>query len=140
MAPTLPSRAGPITNQGKPVAFIGLLNAAIQRDSERGCPEGKTFTHLLQGKAKAALQALPHPWMGRLASLRGARGHDGVERLSTQAIFDHLEVEQIGRTSAAARQLSRLMSELGWTPIRLWSLNQRGVRDQIRGYAKLQTG
>ena len=36
----------------------------------------------------------------------------------------------------ACRRLAKLMRELDWTPIKARGLNQRGLREQIRGYAR----
>jgi hypothetical protein len=52
-----------------------------------------------------------------LERARGKVGDDGVERISTQSLFDLLEVTQRSRTAAAARRLAKIMRELGWAPI-----------------------
>ena len=59
-----------------------------------------------------------------------------MERISTQALFDHLEVPQRGRTSAACRRLAKLMRDLGWTAVKARFLGQSGFKDQVRGYAR----
>jgi hypothetical protein len=90
-------------------------------------------------KAEAvARRADPDPWRRPLERLRGKVGDDGVERISTQNIFDLLEVPQDSRGAGAARRLATLMRGLGWTPIKARALNQAGFRDQVRGYAKEQ--
>jgi hypothetical protein len=76
------------------------------------------------------------PWRSPLERLRGKLCDDDIERISTQAVFDVLEVPQRSRGPAACRRLAKLMRELGWTPIKARGLNQAGFRDQIRGYAK----
>jgi hypothetical protein len=76
------------------------------------------------------------PWRLRLERLRGKVGDDNVERIGTQAIFDVLEVPQRNRGAGACKRLSSLMRELGWSPIRARGLNQRGLLEQIRGYAR----
>jgi hypothetical protein len=81
------------------------------------------------------------PWRLQLERLRGKIDYDGVERISTQTIFDVLEVPQRGRNSAACRRLAKLMREIGgWTPIKARGMTQSGFRDQVRGYARDQTG
>jgi hypothetical protein len=40
-------------------------------------------------------------------------GDDGIERVTTQHLFDLLEVPQRSRGSAACRRLRKLMAELG---------------------------
>jgi hypothetical protein len=81
-----------------------------------------------------------NPWRLRLEGLRGKIGDDGVERISTQSIFDLLEVSQRSRTAGACRRLAKLMRELGWHPIKARGLTPTGLRDQIRGYARDQKG
>ena len=76
------------------------------------------------------------PWRLRLERLRGKVGDDYVERIGTQAIFDVLEVPQRNRGAGACKRLGRLMRELEWSPIKARGLNQRGLREQIRGYAR----
>ena len=76
------------------------------------------------------------PWRLRLERLQGKLGDYGVERMSTQAVFDFLEVPQSVRSAGACRRLASLMRELGWGPIKARGLNQGGFREQIRGYAR----
>jgi hypothetical protein len=40
------------------------------------------------------------------------------------------------RTAGACRRLAKLMSELGWHPIKARGLTPGGFRDQVRGYAR----
>ena len=90
--------------------------------------------------AQARLAALnAEPWRGPLERLRGKIGDDGVERIATQAVFDVLEVPQGHRGAGACQRLARLMHELGWRPIRARGLNERGLLEQIRGYARDHT-
>jgi hypothetical protein len=97
----------------------------------------------LISEMRAALEAQERssePWRPRLQGLRGRMGEDGVERIATQAVFDLLEVPQRSRTAGECRRLAKLMRELGWSPIKARGLNQRGLLDQIRGYARDHTG
>jgi hypothetical protein len=88
-------------------------------------------------KSKAEAQARSgDPWRLRLERVRGKAGYDGVERVSTQNVFDFLEVPQGARTAGACRRLATLMRELGWTPVKARGMTQSGFRDQVRGYAR----
>jgi len=78
------------------------------------------------------------PWLLPLGRLRGRIGDDGIERIATQVIFDHLEVPQRARGAGACRRLAKVMRELGWRPIKARGLNQRGLLEQVRGYARDQ--
>jgi hypothetical protein len=75
-------------------------------------------------------------WLVRLEGVRGKIGDDGVERISTQALFDLLEVPQRRRTAGASRRLAHLMRELGWSAVRMRGLTRGGFLDQVRGYAR----
>lgn len=76
----------------------------------------------------------------RLDGLRGKTWDDGIERISTQTVFDILEVPHRSRTTGACRRLSKLMRQLGWSPIKARGLTPGGFRDQVRGYARDRTG
>jgi hypothetical protein len=76
------------------------------------------------------------PWRVRLERLRGKVGDDGLERISTQAIFDFLEIAQRSRGAGACRRLSAAMRDLGWTPVRVRDLTCGGYKEQVRGYCR----
>jgi hypothetical protein len=79
-------------------------------------------------------------WSLPLGRLHGNVGDDNVERIATQAIFDFLQVPQHKRSAGACRRLAGLMRERGWRPIKARGLNQRGLLEQIRGYARDHNG
>jgi hypothetical protein len=85
-------------------------------------------------RARAAQSA--DPWQLRLQRARGKLGDDGIERVSTQTLFDMLEVPQCNRTAEACRRLAKLMRELGWHAIKARGITPGGFRDQVRGYAR----
>src|SRR6516165_8999640 len=76
------------------------------------------------------------PWRMRLERVRGTKGFDGLERISTQTVMDILEVPQRQRTAGAYRHLASLMVELGWRAIRVRDFNPRGFKEQVRGYVR----
>jgi hypothetical protein len=80
------------------------------------------------------------PWRERLQKLKGKVWDDDVERIATQAVFDHLDVSQGMRTAQACRRVSKIMTELGWSPIRARGLNRSGYRDLVRGWARDHSG
>jgi hypothetical protein len=87
--------------------------------------------------AKAEMAArTANPWRLRLERVRGQVGDDGVERISTQTLFDHLEVLQRSRGAGACRRLAQVMRELGWTPVRVRDLTRGGYKEQVRGYCR----
>jgi hypothetical protein len=101
--------------------------------------EPRSFVSLLKQTRKQAT-AKPDPWRLRLERIRGKVGYDAIERISTQSIFDLLELPQRARNAAACRQLAKLMRELGWTPIKARGMTQNGFRYQVRGYARDRSG
>jgi hypothetical protein len=80
------------------------------------------------------------PWRLRLEGARGKIWDDGVERISTQSLFDLLEVSQRSRNAGAARRLAKIMRELGWVPTKARGITPGGFTDQVRGYARTRTG
>jgi len=76
------------------------------------------------------------PWLVRLERVRGQVGDDGIERISTQTLFDHLEVLQNSRGAGASRRLAQVMRSLGWTPVRVRDLTRGGYKEQVRGYCR----
>jgi hypothetical protein len=97
--------------------------------------ERRSFIELLR-KTRDEVLAPVDPWRLRLERIRGKVGYDAVERLSTQAIFDFLEVTQRGRNAGACRRLAQVMRELGWTPVRVRDLTRGGYKEQVRGYCR----
>jgi hypothetical protein len=87
-------------------------------------------------QAKAEIAAPVDPWTLPLERLRGRIGDDGIERITTQMLFDHLEVFQRSRGAGACRRLAKLMSELGWMPVRVRGLTRGAYLEQVRGYAR----
>ena len=90
---------------------------------------------------RAQIQALnADSWLVRLEGVRGKIGDDGVEPVSTQELFDILEVPQRRRSAGASRRLAGLMRELGWSAVRVRGLTRGGFLDQVRGYAREALG
>jgi hypothetical protein len=90
---------------------------------------------LRQAQAEATAQRAD-PWRLPLERLHGKIGDDGVERITTQLLFDFLEVPQRSRGAGACRRLAKLMAELGWTAVRVRGLARGGYLEQVRGYAR----
>jgi hypothetical protein len=99
-----------------------------------------SFRELLRQSRAQELARPVDPWRLRLERARGKLGDDDIERVSTQALFDLLELPQKPRTTGACRRLATLMRELGWSPIKARGLTQGGFRDQVRGYARDKRG
>jgi hypothetical protein len=76
------------------------------------------------------------PWRLRLKRVHGKIVDDGIERITTQLLFDILEVPQRGRGAGACRRLAKLMAELGWTAVRVRGLTRGGYLEQVRGYCR----
>jgi hypothetical protein len=76
------------------------------------------------------------PWRSPLERVRGKAGDDGIERVTTQTLFDILEVPQRSRGAGACRRLAKLMAELGWMAVRVRGLTRGGYLEQVRGYAR----
>jgi hypothetical protein len=76
------------------------------------------------------------PWRLPLERLHGQIGDDGVERVTTQMVLDVLGVPQRARRAGTYRRLAKLMTELGWTAVRVRGLTRGGYLEQVRGFAR----
>jgi hypothetical protein len=90
---------------------------------------------LREAQAELAAQS-GDPWRLPLERLHGKIGDDGIERITTQLLFDILEVPQRSRGAGACRRLARLMADLGWTAVRVRGLTRGGYLEQVRGYCR----
>jgi len=80
---------------------------------------GKSFLEKVRElKAESAARKADHPWKLRLERVRGKIDADGLERLTTQMLFDVLEVPQRSRTAGACRRLAAVMTECAWANAR----------------------
>jgi hypothetical protein len=75
-------------------------------------------------------------WRLPLERLHGKIGDDGIERVTTQMLFDIVGVPQRSRGAGACRRLARLMAELGWSAVRVRGLTRGGYLEQVRGYCR----
>jgi hypothetical protein len=50
--------------------------------------------------------------------------------------MDILEVPQRQRTAGSYRHLATLMTELGWTAVRVRDFTRGGYKEQVRGYVR----
>jgi len=76
------------------------------------------------------------PWLLPLGRVRGQLDFDGVERVTSQKILDLLEIPQRSRRAHVYRRIAKLMTELGWTPVRVRDLTCGGYKEQVRGYCR----
>jgi hypothetical protein len=90
---------------------------------------------LKQAQAEMAARDID-PWRLPLERVRGKIDFDGLERVTTQMLFDVLEVPQRSRSAGACRRLAKVMTELGWTAVRVRGLTRGGYREQVRGYCR----
>jgi hypothetical protein len=120
----------------RPMGWLGTTHllpvlCAARRMNSR-CSLVSWIGMLEQRKAQAIARRAD-PWRLPLGRLRGKIGDDGIERISTQAVFDVLEVLQRSRGAGACRRLAKLMREgrldayqgAGFEPGRLSRSNPR---------------
>ncbi len=101
-----------------------------------------TFRERMRAEAaKSAAAETADPWRLTLERVRGKVDFfDRLERVSSQTLLDLLEVPQRNRTAGTFRRLSKLMSELGWTAVRVRDLTRGGYKEQVRGYCREARG
>jgi hypothetical protein len=95
-----------------------------------------TFVEKLRQAQAEAIARDRDPWRLPLERVHGKIGDDGIERITTQLLFDILEVPQRSRGAGACRRLAKLMAELGWTAVRVRGLTRGGYLEQVRGYCR----
>jgi hypothetical protein len=92
---------------------------------------------LREEKEKVAAAEAHDPWRLTLERVRGKVDFcDGLERISSQRLLDLLEVPQRNRAAGTFRRLSRIMTELGWSAVRVRDLTRGGYKEQVRGYCR----
>lgn len=102
------------------------------------------WTEQLHAAVKNMKAESEHPWRAILADITGDIGHDGVERIATDRVFDLLDVllpeglPRYKRTPEAQKQLKAQMVLLRWCPVRA-RLVTRGFAARVRAYARLPT-
>jgi|ERR1700683_3762463 len=88
-----------------------------------------------EAQARITAEAVD-PWCLRLERVRGKIDFDGLERVSSQTLLDLLEVPQRSRRAGTFRRLAKVMTELGWSAVRVRDFNGRGYMEQVRGYCR----
>ncbi len=92
---------------------------------------------LREEAAKSAAAQNSDPWRLILERVCGKVDFfDHLERVSSQTLLDLLEVPQRSRGAGACRRLAKLMTELGWTAVRVRGLTRGGYLEQVRGYCR----
>ncbi|MGC1560186.1 MAG: hypothetical protein WA820_10100, partial [Bradyrhizobium sp.] len=81
-------------------------------------------------------QSTSDPLLAPLQRFRGKIGDDGIERISTQTLFDYLEVRQPNRGARACRGLANVMRQFGWSPLRVRGLTRGAYFENIRGHCR----
>jgi hypothetical protein len=76
------------------------------------------------------------PWRLPLERLHGQIGDDGIQRITTQAVLDILEIPQRNRRAGTYRRLAKLMAEIGWAAVRVRGLTRGAYLEQVRGFAR----
>jgi hypothetical protein len=100
------------------------------------------WTEQLRAVRETKKAAAEHPWRAILSDVTGDVGHDGVERIATDRLFDLLDVflpegmPRFKRTPEAQKKLKAQMVLLGWCPVRA-RLVTRGFAARVRAYARL---
>lgn len=98
---------------------------------------GKTGPFLVRLQEAHQTITPSDPWMTALTSVKGRIGSDGVERISTEMVFEQLDVPPVNRTPELTKRLRGLMVQCGWTPVRARHVTGKGHAARVRGYARL---
>ena len=111
--------------------FTSIKGANATQELNHADASGKVETG-----ASRARRSRRRPWRLPLERVHGKIGDDGIERITTQLLFDILEVPQRSRGAGACRRLAKLMAELGWMAVRVRGLTRGGYLEQVQGYCR----
>ena len=114
------------------LSFLEKIDAARAQQNEKRAAEAAAQT--------AAQQTPPEPvdpWVEQLRNIRGRCDEDGVERISTLFVMEYLGVPPYKRLSLSKRLQKVMVNSLGWQPTRVFGLNERSYKEQLRGFARL---
>jgi hypothetical protein len=95
-----------------------------------------SFVETLRAAAAKLHSEAVDPWATALANIKGRNGNDGVERISTDAVFDQLNLRPLERTPEAGKRVKAIMCAMGWTWVRARHVRGTGAAGRVRGYAR----
>jgi hypothetical protein len=110
-------------------SFIGRLRAAKAIQAARRAAEARA--EMQQDNA-----APDDPWLPVLAEVQGELNKDGTAYVTSSMLAEILNVKLKERKAGTYRRIAGLMISLHWQPVRVFGLNARGYREQVRGYAR----
>jgi hypothetical protein len=99
-------------------------------------PGGKSRAELLDLFSRNQSSAAIRTALVLLVTHGYARSESARSAGRGRPIFDVLEVPQRNRRAGACRRLAKLMTELGWTAVRVRGLTRGGYLEQVRGYCR----
>ena len=120
----------------EPVSAGRTIKPSELKGVEQAAGEPVSHTSWL-GRLHAAVAEPSDPWNITLDSITGRLGSDGVERISTEMVFEWLSVEPFARTPELAEKIRHLMVRNGWVPVRARHATSKGHAARVRGYARL---
>ena len=101
---------------------------------------GSAIVRRLLAEGAGRVVVIDNLLTGKEINLEDVRGKidffDRLERVSSQTLLDLLKLPQRNRTAGTFRRLSKLMTELGWTAVRVRDLTRGGYKEQVRGYCR----
>lgn len=130
----------------KELAEIREYNAASSSEKTAILRRRREARRAAEAAAEAAARAAaeqkpvepPDPWVEQLRNIKGRIDPtDGVERISTLFIMEFLGVKPHKRLSEFKRLQKVMVNSLGWQPTRVFGLNERSYREQLRGFARI---
>ena len=91
---------------------------------------------------KAAAAEAADPWRLTLERVRGKVDFfDRLERISSQTLLDLLRSRNAtGRPAPVSALLSKVMTEFGWSAVRVRDMTRGGYLEQVRGYCREARG
>jgi hypothetical protein len=135
MTPLLAARLNP-TRKGE--SIMGWLKTLREARGDNAPTEAhRPWLTQLRDAAEAMAEQSDDPWALVLDNLRG-HVVGGVERISTQEIYEKLGVRRNVQSGNTGRRLAIYMADRGWKSIRAHGLNPHGrFSTRVRGYARV---
>lgn len=95
-----------------------------------------SFVETLRANAAQIRSEAQDPWACALANIKGRKDSDGVERISTDGVFDYLGLRPLERTPEAGKRVKAIMCSRGWIWVRARHVTGAGSAGRVRGYAR----
>lgn len=124
--------------QQKVTGQSGSIGAPHEAEQQKAPVQSDgSWLSRLHDEQQRVVERSDDPWLTRLEKVRGDVDFvDGQERITSLKIMDLLGIPQRCRRANTYRRVSKLMTELGWTAIRIRGKTRGDYLERVRGYSR----